>query len=391
MKRIYRTALFSGAAFFTLPFRVWADGIHPAEKQAGISLGTYVLLAFTILLTAFAIVYALQKKQLDELAAVKRPAADIRERRVLLTKRVSILRWARLSALIGLLLTGALNMLLSQKSDESVDMTHIHGLGYSQDGEQLMFAAHDGIRILSQGQWTEGAGEKNDYMGFSVMDQGFYSSGHPALGSKMKNPFGIVRSLDGGKTVEPLAYYGEIDFHVMAAGYRSHALYVYNPQPLAQLKEQGIYFSPDEGKTWAKGTASGLSGEVTSIAAHPDQASTVAVGTSTGAYISRDTGKTFEALITGKQITGLSYDLEGKLLAGTYESKKAGLVQIIPDTKTVKEYSIPALSDDAVAFIAVQPKNKQEITFATYNRQAFTTTDGGTNWEHIVENGKSAK
>ncbi|MNN80261.1 hypothetical protein D3C81_1969780 [compost metagenome] len=78
-------------------------------------------------------------------------------------------------------------------------------------------------------------------------------------------------------------------------------------------------------------------------------------------------------------------------MAGTYESKKGGLVQIIPDTKDVLMFNIPALADDALAFIAVQPKNKQEITFATYNRQVFTSIDRGESWQHILEKGKKVR
>lgn len=390
MKRVVLTVMLGSGVLLALPPKVWADGEHPVEKT-GLTGGTYALLAFMLLLIVSAVVYALQKKRLDEAAAVKRPGAEAIAHRQRLDSRVRILRWIRMAALAGLILTGLTNVWQSRPSDDSVTMDHIHGLGYSPDGQKLMFAAHDGIKLLSAGHWSAGTGEKHDYMGFSVMDRGFYSSGHPAPGSKLDNPFGIIRSLDEGKSVEPLAFYGEIDFHVMTAGYRSHSLYVFNPQPHSQLKEQGIYVSLDEGKTWTRSKASGLSGEVTGIAAHPDQASTVAVGTRNGAYLSKDAGATFEPLFTGKQITGLSYDLEGNLLAGTYASKKAGLVRIVPDTQAVKEVPIPAFTDDAVAFIAPHPVNKQEISFVTYNRQAYTSTDGGSKWKPVVKDGKSLK
>jgi hypothetical protein len=378
----------TGAAIFTLPVTAWADGDHPEEK-AGMGWGTYLFLAFMVLLLLSWIIYFLQKKQLEELKNMKRQDTGTRDKNKQLTKRVALLRWIGWTSLMGLLLIGTLNVLASRDKDSAVHMEHIHGLGYSNDGQRLLFAAHDGLKVYSNGHWSAGPGDKHDYMGFSVMDQGFYSSGHPAPGSKLKNPFGVVRSVDEGKSVEPLAYYGQIDFHLMAAGYKSHALYVYNPQPQAQMKEQGLYYSQDEGKTWTKSDMKGLTGEVTALAAHPDQASTIVIGTVSGAYLSKDFGKTFEAVVTGKQITGLSYSPRGSLLAGTYVSNKPGLVQMASDSRDLKNLTVPALTEDAVAYIAVHPRNDQEISLVTFNRQAFTSTDGGGNWKQIVEDGES--
>jgi hypothetical protein len=382
--------ILSSTIFFALPLTVLADGDHPEEKATS-TWGTYVLLTFIVLALLASILHFVQKKQLDQTKALKKPNKEAKEQHQRLSQRAALLRVLQWAAIAGLVVTGLFNVFGSSTKDGSVQMDHIHGIGYSPDGQALWFASHDGLKVYTHEHWSDGPGEKNDYMGFSVMSQGFYSSGHPAPGSKLKNPFGIVRSLDAGQTLEPLAYYGQIDFHLMAAGYSSHTIYVYNPQPQAQLKEQGLYYSQDEGKTWSKSSMAGFSGEVTSLAVHPDQASTIVVGTSSGAYLSSDFGQTFKAIVANKQITGITYSQSGELWVGTYSSNKAGLLHISSDYKDFKELPIPAMAGDAIAYLTVHPQNSKEISLVTYNRQAYTSTDGGATWKQIVKDGKNVQ
>ncbi|WP_231571354.1 hypothetical protein [Gordoniibacillus kamchatkensis] len=115
-------------------------------------------------------------------------------------------------------------------SNTETTFMHLHGLGYSADGKRLFIPVHNGLKVYADGVWSDAPGEKHDYMGFSAADNGFYSSGHPAPGSKFKNPLGLVKSTDDGKTIAILALEGEVDLHGMAVGYRSYTLYVANPQ-----------------------------------------------------------------------------------------------------------------------------------------------------------------
>lgn len=66
-----------------------------------------------------------------------------------------------------------------------VELEHIHGMGYSSDGDKLYFASHDGLRVYVQGQWIQPEGEKHDYMVFSMADDRIYSSSHPSPGSNL--------------------------------------------------------------------------------------------------------------------------------------------------------------------------------------------------------------
>ncbi|MBX6396423.1 MAG: hypothetical protein IRY98_12110, partial [Alicyclobacillaceae bacterium] len=94
-----------------------------------------------------------------------------------------------------------------KKPDSSITFMHIHGLGYSADGSEVYIPAHNGLAIYRQGKWSYASGYAHDYMGFSMVDSGFYSSGHPAPDSGLKNPLGIVKSSDLGKTSDSYTHH----------------------------------------------------------------------------------------------------------------------------------------------------------------------------------------
>lgn len=347
--------------------------------------GTYMFLAFFILLTVSLALYFLLRNRLDGLNKVK--DSESKNIRTNLTKKISILRWVWMISLIGFLLTGV-NKFFDSQNNEAVKLSHFHGMGYSTDGQRLIMAEHHGLMVYASGRWSDGLGDNNDYMGFSMYDQGFYSSGHPPLDSNLKNPFGVIRSLDEGKNLEPLAYYGQIDFHLLTVGYKSHTLYIYNPQSLKEM-DQGLFYSMDEGKSWVKSEAAGVSGEIKAIVAHPDQSSFVVVGTVKGAYLSKDAGNSFEQIVSDQQITGMSFSSLGTLYVGTYSDSEPELIEINPNTFEIKKIQIPTMIDDAVAFIAVNPLKEQEVALATYNNQVYMSIDGGNAWSQIVEQEKS--
>ena len=99
-----------------------------------------------------------------------------------------------------------------------VEMPHIHGLGFSADGQQLLVPAHDGLRVYAGGRWQVPELPAHDYMGYAPTDNGFYSSGHPAPSAGLVNPLGLVKSTDGGKTLTTLGFQGQSDFHLMGVG-----------------------------------------------------------------------------------------------------------------------------------------------------------------------------
>src|SRR6266436_3742125 len=89
-----------------------------------------------------------------------------------------------------------------------VTLMHVHGLAYSPDGKRLMIPSHFGLAVYENGKWSKAPGPQHDYMGFSATSKYIYSSGHPAAGTSLVNPFGLLRSQDGGNTWDKLALEG---------------------------------------------------------------------------------------------------------------------------------------------------------------------------------------
>src|SRR5215467_7672142 len=172
----------------------------------------------------------------------------------------------------------------------AVTLVHVHGLAYSSDGKQLFIPSHHGLAIYSGGRWGKAAGPEHDYMGFSAARDALYSSGHPAQGSSLRNPFGLMKSGDGGETWESLGLSGEADFHVMTVSHGTSAVYVVAAIANSRMREPGIYSTSDDGKNWRRSEAAGLAGRIVALAVHPDQANVVAAATEAGLFVSENRG-----------------------------------------------------------------------------------------------------
>src|SRR2546425_8436255 len=129
------------------------------------------------------------------------------------------------------------------RADSSVTLTHIHGLTYSADGTQLFIPSHDGLAVLAEGRWSKAAGPMHDYMGFSATRDALYSSGHPAPGSGLTGPLGLIKSSDGGRTWQKLGLEGESDFHTLATSHATNAVYVANREANSLMSRPGIYYT----------------------------------------------------------------------------------------------------------------------------------------------------
>ncbi|MGH8433648.1 MAG: F510_1955 family glycosylhydrolase, partial [Pseudomonas sp.] len=199
---------------------------------------------------------------------------------------------------------------LAACSDPTVTLKHVHGLAFSPDGQRLLIPSHQGLAVYSDGRWTKAPGPEHDYMGFSVTRQAIYSSGHPARGSGLTNPFGLIKSSDGGNTWQQLGLQGESDFHLLASGFDSGALYVYNAYPNSRMSSPGLYHSLNDGANWQRASAQGMSEAPTALAVHPTDSKVVAVATKGGLYLSRDAGAHFRAITRG-QVLSAAFSVDG--------------------------------------------------------------------------------
>lgn len=272
--------------------------------------------------------------------------------------------------------------LTRQLAGGTVQLTHVHGLSFSSDGSQLFVPAHDGLVIYEDNQWHIPNLPVHDYMGYSGTDAGFYSSGHPGPGSNLINPLGLVRSTDGGESIQTLAFSGETDFHLMSAGYENHAVYVLNPRQNSQLSP-GLHYTLDEGQSWSQSVARGISGNPLQLAVHPTEANTVALATEGGLFLSNDYGDNFVQIGSLVPASSVSFDPNGERLIFGYQtlfSYNLSNAQILPLETP------PIGNQDALGYVAINPVSDQ-IAIATFNKDIYLSLDGGQSWEVIAEGG----
>jgi photosystem II stability/assembly factor-like uncharacterized protein len=225
-------------------------------------------------------------------------------------------------------------------------------------------------------------------MGFTATKKRFYSSGHPATGSGLKNPFGLIVSADGGQKWEKRGLEGESDFHVLAASYETNAVYVYNPERNSRMDRPGIYYTLNDGFSWTRAQAQGLTSAVHAIAVHPSNPKTVAVVAKEGLFLSTDSGERFERLAAGQALAAF-FDLDGEHLFYSMHDGAARLYRHPLKSGNRTEIPLPPLTRDAVSYIAQNPTDKAEYVIATFERSVFLSKNMGKSWTQIARNGQT--
>lgn len=273
------------------------------------------------------------------------------------------------------------------KEISSGKIEHIHGVGYPGNMPGISIATHTGIKVYQNGKWLETTDQKHDYMGFQATKNGFFASGHPGQGSKLKNPLGLTKSTDGGKNLETLAFYGESDFHNLAVGYNNETVYVYNERPNSKLKS-GIYYSTSKGNEWNSSKLDGLSSTISSFSVHPDKSSVIAMSSKNGVYLSTDYGNTFKLFSKALESTALTLGNEDIIYSYVTEQRQQALTKQSLATNQSTDLKIPSLdSKDQIMYISQNPQNPSELVFATSKANVFLTTDEGKTWKQIAKNG----
>lgn len=268
-------------------------------------------------------------------------------------------------------------------SNEKVD--HVHGIGYLGEDSDIFVATHHGIKRYSNGVWYETVTNNHDYMGFQATKVGFYASGHPEPGSKLKNPLGLVKSEDFGESLENLAFYGETDFHYLAAGYNSLTIYALNEHPNKEL-ENGLYYTTDEGETWEKSAMNGFAARsIGNIATHPTHSNMVTISTSHGLYFSDDYGDTLTLITSPNPVTTVEFQ-EDTLLYVMMDGQEIFLYQRELASSSEQTLSLPTniTLQNPILFLASNPYNRDELVVVTFQNEIFQTSNSGDNWEDIT-------
>ena len=203
------------------------------------------------------------------------------------------------------------------------------------------------------------------------------------------NPFGLLRSRDGGKTWDKLGLEGESDFHLLATSWNTNAVYVWNPAPNSRMKQPGLHFTLNDGLAWKPARASGLDGDPHALTVHPDSAVTVAVATSKGVFLSRDSGERFTRVASTGEGLSVFFDLDGKQLWHGVFDGQPRLARAPLDGGAPTEVRLPPLDKDAIAYIAQNPKARKEYAIATFGRNVYLSKDAGQSWMEIADRGNA--
>ncbi len=136
-------------------------------------------------------------------------------------------------------------------------VSHIHHVKVVEN--KVLVLTHEGLyELVGKNDMKLVGKDKLDVMGFTTLGKALFASGHPSQGSKMPNPIGLVKSLDGGSTWKAVSLVGKVDFHFLE-GARSD---LYG----ADSQTGNLIYSADSGKTWS----SLGSNSFTDIAVSPD-------------------------------------------------------------------------------------------------------------------------
>jgi photosystem II stability/assembly factor-like uncharacterized protein len=146
----------------------------------------------------------------------------------------------------------------SNASASTLDsVSHIHHVKVVEN--KVLVLTHEGLfELVGKNEMKLVGKDKLDVMGFTTLGKALFASGHPSQGSKMPNPIGLVKSLDGGSTWKAVSLVGKVDFHFLEGA--GSDLYG------ADSQSGNLIYSADSGKTWSTLGANTF----TDIAVSPD-------------------------------------------------------------------------------------------------------------------------
>jgi hypothetical protein len=155
------------------------------------------------------------------------------------------------------------------------------------------------------------------------------------------------------------------------------------------MRAPGLHYTLNEGFAWKPAAAQRLTGEPRALAVHPIDVKTVAAATTQGLFLSRDAGARFVRLAANGEGLSAFFDLEGMhLWYGSFDGKPR-LSRIPLGGGEPQEIQLPLIKDDAVAYIAQNPRRKREYAIATFRRSVYVSQDAGESWAAIAEGGKA--
>ncbi|MCV2394660.1 hypothetical protein OEB99_10105 [Actinotalea sp. M2MS4P-6] len=181
----------------------------------------------------------------------------------------------------------------------SVALDHVHGLHVRPDGV-LVAGTHTGaVEVSPDGEVSLLAGDRHDLMGMTGIagTETLISSGHPAVGSELPNPLGLIVSTDGGDTWTARSLTGAVDFHALAGD--GHTVVGFDGH-------EGLLVSGDDGGSFERGAA-------IAPAALAITAEGIWATTADGLQRSTDRGRTFAPVVDAPLLVLIAAGVDGSL------------------------------------------------------------------------------
>jgi photosystem II stability/assembly factor-like uncharacterized protein len=120
-------------------------------------------------------------------------------------------------------------------------VSHIHHIKVVE--KKILVLTHEGLyELVGKNNIKLIGKDKIDVMGLTSLGKTLVASGHPAQGSKMPNPIGLIRSIDNGLSWKAVSLVGKVDFHSLEGA--GSELYGTDSQ------SGNLLYSNDSGKTW---------------------------------------------------------------------------------------------------------------------------------------------
>src|SRR2546422_162711 len=200
--------------------------------------------------------------------------------------------------------------------------------------------------------------------------------------------YGAAIMLAAGTIGKALAQDSVTLMHVHATSWHPNAIYVWTPAPSSRMRSPGLHYTLNDGLAWRAARAAGLQGDPRALAVHPDDAASVALATSSGVFVSRDSGERFTPVAEAVEGLSVFFDLDGKhLWYGTFDGQPR-LAQAPLDGGPTAQMKLPPLTKDAVGYIAQNPVARSEYAIATFGRSVYLSKDAGRTWTAIAERGQ---
>lgn len=172
----------------------------------------------------------------------------------------------------------------------------------------------------------------------------------------------------------------------MAASYYTERIYVINEYPNSELGV-GLFYSKDNGETWTGSKLQGLPAvSAHSFASHPDLGEIIGITTPEGLYLSHNNGDRFSLISEPVPTTALFIKDESIL----YVVEQEGTFQLVEqslESDAAVRVNLPDIGDDSILYLAVNPLNREEISFSTFNSSVWMTLDNGSNWTNLIKEG----